>query len=147
MPLIKDKIDKTEMTKAIGAIPVGAERQVYNLDTFVPMVDFAVLSTLNTQIIFGRNGTGKSHLFSAFSQHYEQEYNREKMLPIYIDFKALDLGPYLPRIALDDLIIRFYRRFIHKIADRIKQFSDTILVPQTLEKLFGGEISDRKKKN
>ena len=39
-----------------------------HLRNFVRIVDFEKLSSSNTHIIFGRNGTGKTHLFRAYAR-------------------------------------------------------------------------------
>jgi DNA replication protein DnaC len=52
----------------------GSESDSNNLETFVQLIDFAALATPNTQVIYGRHGTGKTHLFKAFYQNCISEF-------------------------------------------------------------------------
>lgn len=149
MRTMKDQVSREDLQDAIVSIKLRAEKQPKlenDLQYFVQIIDFAALSAPNTQIIYGRNGTGKTHLLKAFYQYCESNFEDNKILPVYIDFKNLDLGPVLPRISLDDLILRFYRLFLRKIIDRLKEFSDKVITMSLLEKVFGGESKSRKQK-
>lgn len=144
-----DQINKGEFLNALGSIKLRVEKQddeAEILRIFVPYISFSVLATPNTQIIYGRNGTGKTHFFKAFYQYSQQNYEKEKIIPIYIDFRDLELGPVLPSVDLNDLILRFYRQFINKLIDILEEFSDNVITTSLLEKLFRGESANRRKK-
>jgi hypothetical protein len=139
--------DLTDLTrqnflKAVQSMKLRVENQpsTVNLqETLVPVIDFQVLATANTHLIYGRRGTGKTHLLSAFSQYCESHFKEARALPVYLDFRDLDFGPVLPTLSIEDLIPRFYRRFIGKIVSHLRIFSDTTLTLDTLGKLFGGQ--------
>lgn len=146
MSAIIEQISRKDMIEAIKAIKLRVEKQpagVNSLENFVQTIDFNALSASNTQIIYGRNGTGKSHLLKAFSQHCEETYETTKVLPVYIDMRELELGPVLPSIPLDDLIIRFYRLFLTKVVEQLKKFSNKVITVSLLKSIFGGENKDR----
>ncbi len=141
-------ISKTDIIDAINSIKFRFEKQpteIADLESFVPIVDFNNLSASNTQIIYGRNGTGKTHLLKAFCRYCKNNYTKNKILPVYIDFKELQLGPVLPEIEVHDLIIRFYKLFIRKIIEHLKVFSDEVITVSLLDKIFKGD--NQKKKN
>jgi hypothetical protein len=148
MSPIKDEIGYA-LVQTLEAIVTRAEKQpseAGDLQSFVPIIDFDTLSTPNTQIIFGRNGTGKTHILKAFYIYCQQNFEQKKVLPIYIDCKDLDLGPVMPSISLDDLILRFYRRFIRNIIEQLKEFTDSTITVSILQKAFGGKAAAQKKK-
>jgi hypothetical protein len=148
MPTMKETISRKNMLTAIELIRLKAEKQELqdSLKSFVPIIDFSNLSSINTQIIYGRNGTGKTHIFKAYYQHCEDNYEQNKVLPVYIDCRDLELGPVLPRISLDDLIIRFYRMFVRRMIDRLKAFAEKVITPGLLERMLGGKVAERKVK-
>ena len=63
-------VQKDCVVKALASLKLRAEKggaekggtEETLLKSFVPIVSFESLSAANTQIIFGRNGTGKTHL-------------------------------------------------------------------------------------
>jgi hypothetical protein len=143
-------IHATEQTKnmildAIKKLVYRAEQQASYLENFVPIVGFAKLSTANTEILYGRNGTGKTHFFRAFQQHCYDDFELSKVLPVYIDCRLLDIGSLGSEILLERLLTIFYKRLIRKILTDLKEFSDQVITVGTLQRLFGGEGRDRRK--
>jgi len=117
---------------------------VDNLHSFVQVIDFSAVSTPNTQIIFGRNGVGKTHLLKAYYQFCEENFEKNKILPVYIDFKALQFDPALRTISIEDLILRFYKHFVRAIIEHLGAFADEVITVTVLQRFFGGESKDRK---
>jgi hypothetical protein len=145
---MKEKIRKSDLLSAIESIRLRAERQELadSLKTFVPVIDFNNLNTINTQIISGRNGTGKTHILRAYYQYCEDNYEQNKVLPVYIDCRDLELGPVLPRISLEELIIRFYRMFVRRMIERLRAFAEKVITPTLWQRIFGGEAKAREAK-
>lgn len=115
------------------------------IDNFVRIVDFEKLTAANTEILFGRNGTGKTHLLRAFEEHCYANFDTAKVLPVYIDCRLLDVRSLGSEISLERLLTIFYKRLIRKILTDIKQFSDQVITVGKLERLFGGHGRDRRK--
>jgi hypothetical protein len=115
-------------------------------DNFVRIVDFERLAAANTEILFGRNGTGKTHLLRAFEQHCYANFETTKVLPVYIDCRVLDVRSLGSEISLDRLLTIFYKRLIRKILTDLKQFSDAVITVPKLERIFGGQARDRRNK-
>src|SRR5829696_9209396 len=66
---LKEQFSREDMLTAIQCIPIRAETQpeeVNTLESFVQIIDFDALSGPNAQILYGRNGTGKTHLLRAY---------------------------------------------------------------------------------
>lgn len=149
MAEMKDDVQRKVLLGAIGTIKFRTEKQTSessSIDCFVPVIDFSELASANTHILFGRNGTGKTHILKAFFQHCQLHYEHDKILPVYVDFRDLDLGTALSNIPLSDLIRRFYQNFLHKIIGSLEQFSDEIITVSLMERLFKGSSAIRKAK-
>jgi hypothetical protein len=148
MQSIQERITKKAMLDAIDSLRLRAERQqpdTRELEAFVPLVPFSALSNANTQIVYGRNGTGKTHLLRAYHEHCETTFKTGSALPVYIDCRDLELGGGRSEVPLDDLILRFYRGFLEKAISRLKSFADTVITVGLLQKLFGGNAKERRK--
>ena len=141
-------MDAIELGKIIAALKLRVDQQPeaeYNLATFVPIIDFAALASPNSHIIYGRNGTGKTHLLKAFGEYCEREYEKTKVLPVYIDCKTLELGTVGPEIDISHLVFRYYRLFVGKIVETLTGFATEALKPGLLERVFGGNVVSRRK--
>ena len=128
-------IDREAIIDALNSLRLRTEKQTQDkilLESFVPILSFESLSSSNTQFIFGRNGTGKTHLLRAYNEYSRANYEETRILPVFIDLKDLDLGPVLPSIPVDDLVVRFYRQFIRAIVIELERFSDDVITTTLL---------------
>jgi hypothetical protein len=71
--------------RADQAEPIGGY-----LRNFVQIIDFGKLCSPNTQIIYGRNGTGKTHFLKAYSEYCVTQFTTIRTIPVYVDFRNLD---------------------------------------------------------
>ena len=146
LPLLKHRISREALLTAIQQVRLRLEKQQGEdiLHSFVQVLDFQALSTPNTHIIFGRNGVGKTHLLKAYYQFCENDFETNKLLPVYIDFKALQFDPALRSISIEELILRFYKHFVRAIVEHLRVFADKVITVSLLQKVFGGESKKRK---
>ena len=141
-----ERSTREQVLSALVAITLRADKQDEssdNLETFVRPFDFGALSSINTQIIYGRNGTGKTHLLRAFCRFCELNYPKQRVLPVYMDMRDLALGPVLPSIGVDELILRFYRLFVRRIVENLDDFAKKTISSSFLKKLFKAEAAER----
>ena len=85
-------------------------------------------------------------MLSAYYEYCRTEYEVARILPVYVDCTDLELGPVLPRVSVDDLISRFYKRCIFKIRDTLREFADSTITPGILKKLFHDNQAVRRKR-
>ena len=45
------------------------------------------INNIKNQVIYGRRGTGKTHLLRAYQELLVEEFNNDKRFPIYIDLR------------------------------------------------------------
>lgn len=119
----------------------GAEANEAN---YVRIVDFDRLSAANNEILYGRNGTGKTHLLHAFEQHCYANFDTAKVLPVYIDCRQLDVRSLGAEISLERLLIIFYKRLIRKVLTDLIRFSKRVMMVGRLGLLFGSEARNRR---
>jgi hypothetical protein len=138
----------SELIKVLSALKLRFDQQAeseYNLATFVPIVDFATLASPNTNVIYGRNGTGKTHLLRAFHEYCLNEYDSTRILPVYIDCKTLEFGNIGREVDVAHLVQRYYRLFVARVIDALSNFGKKALTPAWLERWFGGDTINKKK--
>jgi hypothetical protein len=138
--------DSPELLRILTSLKLRTDQQPeseYNLKTFVPLLDFSALASPNTQIVYGRNGTGKTHLLKAFREYASEHYEKQKVLPVYIDCKALELGTVGAEIEVSYLIQRYYRLFVAKIVDALRDLAAEVLNPGLLDRILGKGDKDR----
>ena len=82
-------VQDPELTKAVAAIPQRSERQqdlIKLVGAFVDVGIMAQVQNTNNQIIYGRRGTGKTHIFRVLGSTLE---SRPKNVVVYIDARTL----------------------------------------------------------
>jgi hypothetical protein len=106
-PSLAARLEPLELRRALQNIRLRLDKEPSYRDTlqkFVPLVSFEQVGTANTHVVYGRNGTGKTHLLRAFHEYCERNYSRTKVIPVYIDCKDLELGPIGADISPADLV-------------------------------------------
>jgi hypothetical protein len=81
-------VQDQELAKAVAAIPQRSERQqdLHKLvGAFVDVGIMAQVQNRNNQIIYGRRGTGKTHIFRVLGSNLESQAN----VVVYIDARTL----------------------------------------------------------
>lgn len=137
-----------EVAKLFSSLSLRLDERVddkYNLSTFIPLVPFRTLSSPNAQIIFGRNGTGKTHLLKAFHQHCVENFETEKVLPVYIDLKTFGLSSMGGSLELSHLIHRYYRLFVNEIVETLTEFVNSTLTESLLQKVLSSRVRVRRR--
>lgn len=141
--------ERADLAKLLSSLRLRLDEQIedeYNLATFVPILSFESLAAPNTQIIYGRNGTGKTHLLKAFHQYCRANYDAKRVLPVYIDLKTFGVSTVGGQLEISQLIQRYYRLFVAKIVDALIDLADETLTEKVLERIFGGEVHDKRKR-
>jgi hypothetical protein len=90
--------------------------------SFVPVVDHNLLASRNTQVIYGRNGTGKTHILKCFDETYTYGIQNNRILPIYLDMRELDVSRISPEMSEEDIVELFFAGFIIRIVEKINSF-------------------------
>jgi len=94
--LSNDKLKKrvNELSNIIRAEYIT---DVNYLELYAGAETIDAINNIKNQVIYGRRGTGKTHLLRAFQEVLVEQYTSEKRIPIYIDLRKL-----LPLISVSD---------------------------------------------
>ncbi len=107
-----------EFTKAVAAIQRRAERQLAPdklLDTYVH-TDLAVrANTHDSQLVLGRRGTGKTHMFRVL----QETLNTKGEVTHYIDCRTLGSGLVSPTEKPEITATKFFRILLNEIGTRM----------------------------
>ena len=130
-------ISLSDLKNAVNAFQPRSE--AYD-DSSKLFVDAGIVDSLfqdRNQIVYGRRGSGKTHLLYKLEELYRDSYPEKKILPIYVDAKAIADKPLIQNLSEETFIILLYRRLMYSMLLSIKSFiSDEISVSK-LEKIFG----------
>ncbi|MCP1311301.1 ORC-CDC6 family AAA ATPase [Paenibacillus tyrfis] len=87
------------------------------LDLYAGRETIKNISNIQNQVIYGRRGTGKTHLLKAFQELLVTDFQSEKKLPIYIDLRKL--LPLIPSGNNDPVLlgILIFKYIIQEVCD------------------------------
>lgn len=94
--------------------------------SFVPVIDIDLLASRNTQVIYGRNGTGKTHILKCFEELCAHNYTKYPVIPVYFDMRTLNISRIAPNLIEEDIVEIFFKVFINGIIEQIVSFMDNI---------------------
>jgi Cdc6-like AAA superfamily ATPase len=80
-------VQDPELTKAVAGIPQRSEKQSDMQKLVGAFVDVGILpqvDSINSQIIYGRRGTGKTHVMKVLESTLSA---RDRTCVIYVDFR------------------------------------------------------------
>lgn len=97
---------------------------------------------IQNQVIYGRRGTGKTHLLKALEELCYETMHEERILPVYLDLRKVSpLNPNNPDYIQKNAEIYFYN-IINSIVESVYNHSDLIINP--LLQLEGYTVRDIK---
>ena len=87
------------------------------LDLYAGRETIKNISNIQNQVIYGRRGTGKTHLLKAYQELLIDEFRNERKVPIYIDLRRL--LPLIPSGNNDPALfgILIFKYIIQEICD------------------------------
>jgi len=66
-----------------------AENIDHAIDSYAAKDTISKVNNINNQVVFGRRGTGKTHLMLALRESLIKSFNKNRRLPIYIDLRKI----------------------------------------------------------
>ena len=114
-----------------------------NLELYVGKDTIKSIDNKKYQVIYGRRGTGKTHLLKAYKEKMLNEFKKNKEFPIYIDLRGI-----LPTISnmtenyIESAVIIFIN-IVNEIVDSILQSIPLLYDMNKIQEIIG----QRKKKN
>jgi hypothetical protein len=113
-------------------------------ELFVDANILKVVVPVKNQIIYGRRGTGKTHLLGRLNEYYRENFAELRILPVYIDGRNIAFNSTMAEANSVISILISYRRFLDAIITSLKDFVDNTIVLSSLEKLWPGGTEKNK---
>ncbi|ENK0555391.1 hypothetical protein AB2T19_000130 [Clostridium botulinum] len=110
----------TEVIKQLANILRAEQNEQGNyLNLYANQETIDYINNLSNQVIYGRRGTGKTHLLKAYQELLINDYESKKWLPVYIDLRKL-----LPLISQEnynseDFSVIVFKCIIQEILDML----------------------------
>lgn len=107
-------IKSEEIKQCIGKLAnnIRAERIDYNsyLDLYSGNENIRNINNINNTVVYGRRGSGKTHLLKALSEEILNRYSEDKIYPVYIDLRRIIplVSPEIENKEIDALLIFKY---------------------------------------
>jgi len=121
-------------------LPVRAEQLRNATEAFADTVFLDVLKNKQNQIVYGRRGTGKTHLLKKLEEDYVAGFEILKVIPVLINGSELKKQASVTYQTPDLIALCLYVEFIEELASKIHKFISNRLPVGLLDKIVrGGE--------
>jgi len=141
--MITKKLNRDEWNRASAALPSRAEELAQYTETFADTVFLDVLKAKKNQVIFGRRGTGKTHLLRRLEEEYVHRFDDHHVVPIYINSRQLRAHAKIAYQSPQATAFALYVEFVKSTAQQIHEFIESRLSPSILDKIFEGDQTQR----
>ncbi len=130
-----------EFEKAIrdvARLELRSEEHKRYLDLFVDFGHLEQLQSKSWQLIFGRRGTGKTHLLGALNEQSSKNLADTRILWLYFSAQDFLLSPFGIQTTDRERAVGFFQTFIHRLGRQLTDDVDVILhSPRFLDRLTG----------
>lgn len=128
--------------EAVTSLADRAEDLTNPTATYVDTAFLATLQNKRGQIIFGRRGSGKTHLLRRLQDELLTRFNELRIVPIYIDGATLEGSVSLYRDPAA-IALGLYVELLRRTVGELSLFIDDKLRPGLLDRLFSGSKRDQ----
>jgi Cdc6-like AAA superfamily ATPase len=127
---------------AVAGLVDRAEELADPTATYVDTVFLAALQNKRNQVIFGRRGTGKTHLLRRLQEELRSRFGESRIVPVYIDGATLEgsISPYSDPAAI---ALGLYVELVRRTVGELSVFIDDQLRAGALERIFSGGRRDQ----
>lgn len=130
-------VQDNNLIKAVSSILLRAERQQDKSKITETFVDIGILPQLennNNQIVYGRRGTGKTHVLKVLDINLKR--NKKKIVS-YIDARILGSAHQFsdPNVPTNNRCMSLFKDILHEITNKILNFLLEV-EPKNYEKAF-----------
>jgi hypothetical protein len=141
-------ITSQELDQAVSSLQARAESFENFSENFVETNVLQSLKNPNkNQIIYGRRGTGKTHLLGRLKEYYRDTFDENGILPIFIDGRTITDHITMDESSSGIAILIIYRRFIDAVLIALEDFLHDSVSLSRLEKFWpSGNKKDKIKR-
>lgn len=121
---------------AVGTFQERSENYQNSARFFVDPDLLISLIQLKNQVVFGRRGLGKTHLFTTVRDYYVGSFEDKKILPVFIDGRTISVKPELNGMQSNISLLITYRRFLDYILIELENFTKQKITLDKFEKIW-----------
>jgi len=129
-------ISENELVVVVDSILERAELSSQYSELFVDINLLGLLKSKKNQVIFGRRGTGKTHLLGRLKEHYRDTFAETKTLPVFIDGRNIAHRAVTADSNVAISLLISYRRFLDSLITSIEEFMQDSLTLNIFEKIW-----------
>jgi hypothetical protein len=141
---ISEFFSPEKLTQASASIAERIEHSGKYSELFVDASVLPMVIPIKNQAIYGRRGTGKTHLLGRLAEYYNSEFAILKTVPVFVDGRkiafrsvASDANPIIS-------LILAYRRLLDTVIDAIGDFTDNEITLSFINKIW--PVNEKNKK-
>jgi hypothetical protein len=139
-------VRKTEWDRAMAQLPSRAEALSDPITTFVDTIFLDGLTARQNQIVYGRRGTGKTHLFRRLEAELVDKFDQLYFLPIYINGSQLRQDATIMYNESSAVALAHYVQFIRTLTRELHGFISSRIKPSLWDKLLEGAETAKAKR-
>lgn len=129
-------ISNDELEEAVASIYERVELSGQFSKLFADTNMLSLLIQKKNQVIFGRRGTGKTHLLGRLKEYYRDTFSENKILPIFIDGRTIVHKAIIDEVNPGISLLVSYRRFLDAVIAAIDDFIEDAITLSAFEKLW-----------
>jgi hypothetical protein len=129
-------ITHESLASAVAAIAERVELSGHYSELFVDANLLERMVPAKNQAVFGRRGTGKTHLLGRLQEYYRDSYGEQKILPVLVDGRNLATKAVVPNATDVISLLITYRRLLEAILDAIEKFTQDEVTLTVFERIW-----------
>jgi Cdc6-like AAA superfamily ATPase len=139
---MSDIVNAEAWYEAVASLADRAEDITNPTATYVDTAFLAMLQNKRNQIIFGRRGTGKTHLLRRLQDELYARFGELRMVPAYIDGATLEgsIAPYSDPAAI---ALSLYVELVRRTVRELSLFINGQLRPGLLDRILPNARRDQ----
>ena len=137
---------RLDWNRVAMALPSRAEELQNATEAFADTVFIDTLKAKQNQIIYGRRGTGKTHLLKRLEEEYISKFKDYRVVPIFINGSKLRRQANIIVEIPQAVALSLYIEFIKTLVSNLHEFINSQLEVTILDKIFIGKQTQTAKK-
>ena len=127
---------RSEWNNVAIALPTRGEELQNATEAFADTVFVDTLKAKQNQIIYGRRGTGKTHLLKRLEEEYIFKFDEYRVVPIFVNGSKLKNQANIIAEKPQAIALSLYIEFIKTLVSNLHEFINSQLDTSIFDKLF-----------
>ena len=133
---------KKDWYDAVGNLSYRAESLSNATQAFADTLFLDILTAKRNQLVYGRRGTGKTHLLKRVAEEFTENFEVHRVIPVYLNGSSINQASSPLREQPDIIALSLYIEIIRRLAHELTEFINDKLDPTLLQRMFGSENAE-----